>query len=194
MNSFARISSWLLLSLSCAFPAGVAALRSRCLAQPPPIPSVPTPGFDASLVSSRLVDAIVQIESGGNPLQIGGKGERGLMQIKEDTWIEVTESLFGHPLPFDQAFDPALNRRVGVAYLASLHAKLLPSQPEWNADERSLLLAAYNAGLGKVRQAGFDVGRLPASARDYVARAGALHDALLADLAESVRRRLNASL
>ena len=194
MKLFARILFGLSLSISFAFPVGVAALRARRQPAAAPLPVVSSPELDANFVSARLVDAIVQIESGGNPLRIGSKGERGLMQIKEDTWREVTASVFGNPLPFDLAFDPDLNRRVGVAYLAFLQRQLLPCQSDWVADERSLLLAAYNAGFGRVRKAGFDVGRLPATARDYVQRAAALHDALLADMAETVRQRLNAPL
>ena len=102
--------------------------------------------------------------------------------------------LFGEPRPFDQAFDPALNRRVGIAYLAFLQESILPRQAEWQADERSLLLAAYNAGPGRLRRSGFDLDRMPSQTQDYVDRAGALHDAYLGDVASVLRARLSAAL
>ena len=125
----------------------------------------------------------VEIESNGDARKVGRHGERGLMQIKSGTWRDMTVRLFGKPLPFDQAFDPALNRRVGIAYLAFLQESILPRQAEWQTDERSLLLAAYYAGPGRLRRSGFDLARMPSQTQDYVERAGALHDAYLGDLA-----------
>jgi soluble lytic murein transglycosylase-like protein len=116
------------------------------------------------------------------------------MQIKRDTWREVTAQLFGKPLPFDRAFEPALNRRVGTAYLASLHKRILPSQARWKSDERSLLLAAYNAGPGRLEKSGYDLARMPRNTRDYVQRACTLHDALVDRWAAPLHRRLFASL
>jgi len=137
-----------------------------------------------------LVDAIIQVESRGNPQCVGRAGERGLMQIKRETWRDVTRALYGRPLPFSAAFDPEQNRRVGKAYLAQLQAFLLEHLSQWRADERSLLLAAYNAGPTRLKQARFDVRRMPETTRLYVEYATALHDYYLADDAEAVRRRL----
>jgi soluble lytic murein transglycosylase-like protein len=126
-----------------------------------------------------LIESIVQIESGGDPLTVGSKGERGLMQIMAGTWAETTERLYGKALPFKQAFDPMQNRQVGTAYLTANHTFLQQHRGQWKSDERSLLLACYNAGPGRVAAAGFNVRRLPASTRDYIQRASALHDAYL---------------
>ena len=82
---------------------------------PAAVPAVPDVEQNAAL----LVDAIIQIESNGDAQKVGRHGERGLMQIKSGTWRDMTTRLFGAPISFDQAFDPALNRRVGTAYLAS---------------------------------------------------------------------------
>lgn len=135
------------------------------------------------LVTELLIECVIQIESAGNPLTVGSAGERGLMQIMPGTWQETTRYLYGSPLSFRQAFNPALNREVGTAYLARLHQFLVEHRARWRADERSLLLACYNAGPNRVLEAGFDVRRLPASTRDYVKRASTLHDALLQDYA-----------
>ena len=131
------------------------------------------------VVTRLLVDSVIQIESAGKPRTVGSKGERGLMQIKEATWRETTRQLFGRPASFSRAFEPELNRQVGTAYLARLHAFLQENRDAWQADERSLLLACYNAGPQRVAKSGFDLGQLPASTRDYVHRASALHDLYL---------------
>ena len=145
---------------------------------------------DTRMVADRLVLAIVQVESGGNTRKVGRAGERGLMQIKRETWQATTRGMYGRPVPFDRAFDASLNRKVGRAYLAELQTFLARHRNRWRSDERSLLLACYNAGPTRVMQAGFDVRRLPRSVRSYVERASALHDYYLADSAPAVKALL----
>jgi soluble lytic murein transglycosylase-like protein len=130
-------------------------------------------------VSDLLVEAIIQVESTGNPRLVGQAGERGLMQIKRGTWNEMTEHLYGRRLPFDMAFDSEVNVQVGRAYLAELQRMLGPHRASWKADERALLLAAYNSGPTSVIQAKFDLRRVPAQTANYVSRVEALHDLYL---------------
>lgn len=137
--------------------------------------------LDTRLVARLLVDSVTQVESLGNPRMVGRHGERGLMQIKAGAWGDVTRRLFGRRISFDRAFEGKLNQQVGAGYLADLQGFLARHQRLWKADERSLLLACYNAGPERVKRAGFDLRRLPAHTQDYVKRASALHDALLAD-------------
>ena len=178
------------------FPLGGIAIHPRVA-----IPVVPrTPAkqsqsvLDAEQNAASLVDAIIQIESNGNPRKVGRHGERGLMQIKSGTWQDMTTRLFGKPIPFDQAFDPVLNRRVGTAYLAFLQERILPRQNEWRADERTLLLAAYNAGPGRLIKSRFDLARMPSQTQDYVERASALHDAYLEQMASTFLQQKMAAL
>ena len=146
-----------------------------------------------ALVANLLVDAIIQVESAGDPRKIGSSGERGVMQIKRSTWREVTDHAFGKVLPFYYAFHPGLNRRVGKAYLNELQAFLSQNKSRWQSDERSLLLACYNAGPERVREARFNIRNLPRSVKSYVERATALHEYYLADDAQEVRRLLLAN-
>ncbi len=141
---------------------------------------LPDDGNDV-LIANLLVDSVVMVESGGNPSMVGRHGERGLMQIKSGTWRDMTKSMFGSPIAFNRAFESELNRRVGKAYLHYLQRFLDQHRAEWQADERSLLLACYNAGPARVAQAGFRLDRIPRDARDYVQRVSALHDDLLAE-------------
>jgi soluble lytic murein transglycosylase-like protein len=145
---------------------------------------------DPKRVADFLVVAVAQIESDGKARKVGRAGERGLMQIKRSTWKHVTRKLYGRALPFDHAFDPAINRRVGKAYLAELQAFLHAHKSRWRSDERSLLLACYNAGPTCVMAAGFNVKRVPASTRSYVERATALHEYYLAGDAARIRNLL----
>lgn len=202
MIAMKSIRSKALLAVAISVPFGVPAMRSS---HPPvdfttPLPPAQTESANLGATSSSeraatlLVDAVIQIESNGDALKVGRHGERGLMQIKAGTWRDTTARLFGEPLSFDRAFDPALNRRVGTAYLAFLHERILLRKAEWKSDERALLLAAYNAGPGRLRRAGYSLAGMPRQTRDYVLRAAALHDVYLADMAPAVRRLLLASL
>ena len=194
MTVLRSIQAWSPMILAVLLPLGFGVFRPA----PPAAPAAPTvpvrKAVDAGQAAARLVEAVIQIESGGDPLKVGRHGERGLMQIRAGTWRDVTARLYGAPLPFDRAFEPALNRRVGAAYLAQSQDRLLTRRSEWKSDERALLLAAYNAGPGRLRAARYTLERLPRSTRDYVERASALHDTLLEDSAQPVRRRLQAAL
>ena len=133
------------------------------------------------LADDCLVSAIIQVESGGDARKTGRAGERGVMQIKRGTWREMTRTFLGEAISFDRAFEPDLNETIGRAYLKHLRAFLAVNRGQWKADERTLLLACYNAGPTRVQKSGFDPARLPASAQDYVARVSALHDQYLTE-------------
>lgn len=127
---------------------------------------------------SRLVEALVEIESAGDHMRVGNHGERGLMQLKASTWAGVTERLYGRPVSFHRAFEPGMNRSMGLAYLEELRDFLAAHRDEWRSDERSLLLACYNCGPTRVQAGGFDFSSLPLRTQDYVRRATALCDAM----------------
>jgi len=88
-------------------------------------------------ISPRLVQAIIQVESQGNPKAVSPRGALGLMQLMPEVIkaCQVTDP-----------FDPLSNIRAGVRHL---HYLLL----EFSGN-LSLALAAYNAGPGAVRQYG----------------------------------------
>lgn len=100
-------------------------------------------------VSPALVLAVIGIESAGNAEAVSSAGAIGLMQL-----IPATAERFG----VTDSTDPAQNIKGGVAYLDWL-LKEFDNDP-------LLVLAAYNAGEGAVRQNG---GVPPyAETRDYV--------------------------
>ena len=127
-------------------------------------------------LDSLFIEAIVQVESRGESDCVGLAGERGLMQIQETTWNEVTRDLFDEAVSFDSAFDSVLNRQVGAAYLAYLDGFLGERRNEWNGMTiHAMLAACYNAGPTCVARAGFDLERLPLITQSYVERVTALY-------------------
>jgi hypothetical protein len=88
-------------------------------------------------VPPRLVQAIIQVESEGNPKAVSRKGAMGLMQLMPSV-LEAYQ--------VEDPFDPLANVEAGVR-----HLKYLLQEFSGNL---SLALAAYNAGPGTVRKYG----------------------------------------
>jgi hypothetical protein len=88
-------------------------------------------------VEVPLVMAIIHTESGYNPNAVSPKGARGLMQLMPGT---------AESLGVVDSFDPEQNVNAGVRYFKKMLARV--------EGDRDLALAAYNAGLRKVREHG----------------------------------------
>src|SRR5262245_62016774 len=118
-------------------------------------------------VDSRLVEAIVQTESAGNPTAVSPKGARGLMQLMPERASE---------LGVRNAFDPQQNVDGGVRHMRDLLQRF--------GGDVTLALAAYNAGEAAVRAYG-GVPPFPET-REYVRRIRAMYDAGVATTAKAV--------
>jgi len=109
----------------------------------PDLPGLPSGGLepiirrhsDARHLDPRLVQAVIQVESGYNHRARSNKGAMGLMQLMPDTAVELAVY---HPFDIDE------NLRGGTAYLRQM-IDTFPGSLE-------LALAAYNAGPGAVQR------------------------------------------
>lgn len=92
-----------------------------------------------------FVMSVIGTESKWRPHARGSHGEIGLMQIKPSAarWIA---GMYGIPYKGRKSLrDPAINIRIGTAYLAFLREQFDSKGP--------LYVSAYNAGLGTVQRA-----------------------------------------
>ncbi len=95
-------------------------------------------------VDPNLVFAIIQAESKFEDTARSHAGARGLMQIMPETAYWIAEQIALDDFDADMLDNPAVNIRLGCWYLASLHAEFGGRLP--------LVVAAYNAGRGKVNK------------------------------------------
>jgi soluble lytic murein transglycosylase-like protein len=113
-------------------------------------------------VRTDLVRAVIQVESGFNPMATSPKGAVGLMQLMPAT---IRQFGVGNP------FSPRENVRAGVAYLRQLLDRY--------SDNEELALAAYNAGPAAVDRHGQAIPPF-SETRQYVAKVSGLAGPIVA--------------
>lgn len=120
------------------------------------------PAFDKNgQPTPQLLDAVQQVESGGNPQAVSPKGAQGPYQL-----MPATAASVGVTNPFD----PAQARQGAGKYLAQLYQQF--------GGDAQKAVAAYNAGPGAVANSGW----AKAGARDYQGESAA---ALMGDPTKS---------
>lgn len=87
-------------------------------------------------INVAWIEAMIRIESGGNPRAISAAGAMGLMQLMPTTWA-MMRTRYG--LGADP-FEPHANILAGTAYLRDMLDRY---------GDRATALAAYNAGPGR---------------------------------------------
>ena len=102
-------------------------------------------------ISSNLLHAVIEQESGNLPCAVSSKGAMGLMQLMPAT---------AQSLQVKDPFDPGQNVAAGSRFLKSLLDRYKGDLPK--------ALAAYNAGPSRVDQAG-EVPHIPET-QNYVDR------------------------
>lgn len=141
-------------------PSADAAVDPRQLT-PPPGPARFAEAIQTAAerygVDRRLVEAVIAVESAGNPGAVSRKGAQGLMQLMPQRSAE---------LGVRNPFDPNQNLDGGVRHLRDLLQRF--------SGDVTLALAAYNAGEGAVR-AYRGVPPFPET-QDYVRRVRALYE------------------
>lgn len=121
----------------------------------------------AAQLDPKLVQALIQVESGYNHRALSNKGAMGLMQLMPGT---------ASVLRVQNPYDPDQNLRGGTTYLRQMIDRF-QGKLEW-------AVAAYNAGPGAVER----YGGIPpyAETRDYVRRVLSLYQGTAVSLAASV--------
>jgi soluble lytic murein transglycosylase-like protein len=93
-------------------------------------------------IDPELLEAMAEVESGGDPLSVSPKGALGLMQL-----MPATASAFSVLNPFN----PVANVRGAADFLDYLRNRFANNP---NLQGLPALLAAYNAGPGAVEKYG----------------------------------------
>lgn len=92
------------------------------------------------MIEAALQQAVIKVESGGNPLAVSSQGAKGLMQLMDATGNEW-HGILGIKEPYDP-FVPEQNVKIGSEYLTWLIGKF--------SGDVQFALAAYNGGFGYV--------------------------------------------
>ena len=123
-------------------------------------------------VTPGQVEAVIQVESSGNPKAIGRLGERGLLQFFPAAWADTTLWRARHGLPTYKygtwSTDAGVGREYATSWLTYLEDRLttaLGRKPTIGE-----VYAAHQLGFAGFKSKGFDLRRCPAITRIVVAR------------------------
>lgn len=109
--------------------------------------------------NEQLLDAIRIVESGGENHAISPAGAYGPYQFMKATWEDRTD------LPFSLASDPIISRQIALKQILWINDTLMA----WNGSTSlEQILAAYNGGIGRLRNCDYDVNKMPEEPRAYV--------------------------
>ena len=124
-----------------------------------------------SAVTPAQVDAIIRVESAGNPAAVGRLGERGLVQFFPAAWADTSRWRRAHGLavyPYSLAHDLEAGYTYASSWLTLNEDRLraaLGRQPTIGE-----LYAAHQLGFAGFRAKGFDLSRCPTITRVVAAR------------------------
>jgi hypothetical protein len=123
-------------------------------------------------ITPGQVEAVIFVESSGNPKAIGRLGERGLAQFFPAAWADTTAYRARHGLPTygysTWATDEGVGREYATSWLTLLEERLttaLGRQPTLGE-----VYAAHQLGFAGFKAKGFDLRKCPTITRVVVAR------------------------
>lgn len=105
--------------------------------------SIVTDQAEMHQLPPSLIYAIIHTESKFDRFALSSANARGLMQITEDTYQWVCQRTGTEFLEVDSLYEPYENIQCGVALIRLLYERF---------DNTETMLAAYNAGQGKVSE------------------------------------------
>ncbi len=107
----------------------------------------PIPSYNAEggpIIDDAMLDAIKQVESGGNPNAVSEVGASGPYQIMKATALKPGYGVT--PIGLDERFDPDKSRTFAKQYLQGI----MRDNPDFTKEE---VITAYHSGAGNVRKA-----------------------------------------
>ena len=118
----------------------------------------------AEIITDKLIQAIITIESGGDPNAIGKNGEIGLIQISSIVVKEFHQIICEpHCNDIFALYDPKTNIALGTWYLKRLHN-------HYKCETLEQILCAYNWGIGNLRKIDMDWTKSPSKVKRYISR------------------------
>ena len=92
-------------------------------------------------VDEILIFSIIKAESNFNANATSNSNAKGLMQLMENTAVEVANEIKEENITKEKIYEPKTNIKLGTYYFSTLLKKY---------NNIGLALAAYNAGMGRV--------------------------------------------
>ena len=124
----------------------------------------------ATAVTDQFLERVAYVESNNRSAAVGDNGKaRGAFQFWSISWEHTSQLRRANGLkvyPYQYATDTAVATEYARTYLKHLEASLTKSigrKP--TAGE---VYAAWNCGLGRFRQLGFDLNRIPSTTKNAI--------------------------
>lgn len=118
-------------------------------------------------ISKKFVRTLIKTESKDNPRAVSYMGARGLGQLMKKTWYEVERDNY-----WKNAFIPEKNIEATIKYLILTDKRCNLLHPSWKKlskkEKLNLISASYNGGIGNLKNAGWDIDKMPRETRRYI--------------------------
>jgi hypothetical protein len=127
----------------------------------------PIPSYNADggfIIDDTMLDAIKQVESGGDPNALSGVGAGGQYQIMPATAQQPGYGVT--PISLEDRFDPNKSRTFAKQYLEGI----MRANPDFTKDE---VITAYHSGVGNVRKAKMGQEELGPRGQEYAGKVNA---------------------
>ena len=135
--------------------------------------------MNAASPSDRLLDAIAQVESGGDAHAVGKLGERGAWQFTRATWYDACKRGGLGPITFLRAHHSITARLVASAHLHYLQEELRCALGR--APQPREVYCAWNLGLSGFAHRRYAYRRCPRATREAALRVEVLCNTKLTD-------------
>ena len=119
------------------------------------------PAFSEEINFDKLILAIIQVESNGNPNAVSKAGCIGLMQINPRGALAEWNNNEYPKYDTADLFDPAINVRIGTYYLKRLYHY-------YKCLTVTDISASYNGGITRYNKVNRDLKKMPRETQAYV--------------------------